>query len=82
MTAIDSQSDRFQESPIYDAVANIARSRQITESEQAIFRQAFLETPLSEEEHRHINRLYRLLRRGKIELEPADSPNPLQAHYN
>lgn len=68
MTTFQSFPNPFKESPIYDAIANIVRSRQITESEQAVIRQAFLETPLTEEEHRHIDRLYRLLRRGKVEI--------------
>ena len=68
MTPFQSLPQCFKASPIYDAIANIVRSRQITESEQVIFREAFLETPLTEEEHRHIDRLFRLLRRGKIEI--------------
>ncbi len=64
----NSSASQFQESPFYEVLAKITQSHQITEQEQAIFREVFLEQGLTEEEHKTINRLYYALRRGKIKV--------------
>lgn len=58
----------FEPSPLYEMAARIASSRQITAAERSVLRRAFLEQPLTEEEHRLINRIHRALLRGRIQL--------------
>lgn len=60
--------DSFKPSPLYEIAVRVAQTRQITAAEQGVLRTLFLEKPLTEEEHRYINRLYRALRRGQIKL--------------
>ena len=58
----------FVPSELYEMAARIARTHQITAQERSVLRQAFLANPLTEEENRLVNRLYRALRRGRIRL--------------
>ncbi|MBW4648078.1 MAG: hypothetical protein KME06_05180 [Kastovskya adunca ATA6-11-RM4] len=63
-----SSQNSFIPSPIYEIAAKVAKSHQITEAEKSVLRNSFLKSPLHEEEHRLIDRLYHSLRRGKITL--------------
>lgn len=58
----------FVPSPLYELAARIASSHQITALERSALRTAFLEKPLTEEESRLVNRIYRALLRGRIKL--------------
>lgn len=63
-----SSQDFLEPSLVFEIAARSANSRQITSKDRGALGTAFLETPLNEEEHRMINRLYRALRRGYIKL--------------
>lgn len=58
----------FVPSELYEVLARIASSRQITAADQAVLRKAFLEDKLNEEEHRVVNRLHRALLKGRIKV--------------
>lgn len=58
----------FIPSDLYEILAKIASTHEITPSERSILGQAFLEKNLTEEEHRLVNRLHRSLLKGRIKL--------------
>ncbi|MCL1468877.1 hypothetical protein [Argonema galeatum] len=58
----------FVPSELYEVLAKIAASSQITAADQAVLQQAFLEDQLNEEEHRVVNRLHHALLKGRIKV--------------
>ncbi|HEY9853263.1 MAG TPA: hypothetical protein V6D28_27575 [Leptolyngbyaceae cyanobacterium] len=62
------QKNTFVPSELYEILAKIATTNEITASERSILGQAFLEDNLTEEEHRLVNRLHRSLLKGRIKL--------------
>ena len=63
-----SDETSFVPSELYEVLARIAASSQITTADQAVLRKAFLEDRLNEEEHRVVNRLHRALLKGRIKV--------------
>lgn len=63
-----SDETSFVPSELYEALARIAASSEITAADQAVLKQAFLEDQLNEEEHRVVNRLHRALLKGRIKV--------------
>lgn len=69
--AMDSSTlhkNTFVPSELYEILAKIATTHEITYSERSILGEVFLENNLSEEEHRLVNRLHRSLLKGRIKL--------------
>ncbi|MFB2920417.1 MULTISPECIES: hypothetical protein [Aerosakkonema] len=63
-----SETSSFVPSELYEILARIANSHQITAADQDVLKKAFLENQLNEEEHRVVNRLHRALMKGRIKL--------------
>ena len=69
----------FVPSLVFEIAARIANSRQVTAADRYMLSKVFLEKSLSEEEHRMIDRTYRAVRLGRIQLV---SGNPETCNIN
>ena len=58
----------FVPSDLYEILAQIATTHQITSADRSMLKKVFLEEQLTEEEHLLVNRLHRAVMKGRIKL--------------
>lgn len=58
----------FVPSDLYEILAKIATTHQITQTDRSLLKKVFLEEQLTEEEHLLVNRLHRAVMKGRITL--------------
>lgn len=63
-----SEENHFVPSELYEVLAKIVTSHQITAADRSLLGKIFLENKLTEEEHRLVNRLHRAVLKGRIRL--------------
>lgn len=62
------RKQNFVPSDLYEILAEIAITHQITPSDRSLLKKVFLEEQLTEEEHLLVNRLHRAVMKGQIKL--------------
>ena len=68
MDSTISETNTFVPSELYEILAKVAATHEITDQERCVLKRVFLDNGLTEEEHRLVNRLHRSILKGRIKL--------------